>query len=107
MKITRTRSYGLRLKTILLSASLLSFSLSALGSESKEFHFTFEPRLEGKVTVRAPKSLPKYQYSTQADSWDDAFREAAKACYRHYKDGRKLTESEGLDIIDTCANPRS
>lgn len=96
----------MKITQVLVTAVLATFGLSAVAAESKEFHFMFEHKLEGKLTVRSPKSVQKYEYSTQADSWDDAFREAAKACYRHFKDGRKLTEDEGLDIIDTCANPR-
>lgn len=97
----------MKIAQFVMTAVLLSFGLSAFGAEKREFHFTFSHKLEGKLTVREPKSVHKYEYKTVADSWDDAFREAAKACYRHFKDGRRLTEDEGLDIIDTCANPRS
>lgn len=38
--------------------------------------------------------------------YDEAFEKAAKQCYKYFKNGEKLTEERGLDIIDVCANPR-
>ncbi len=48
-----------------------------------------------------------YEYSQKTTSYEEAFERAAKSCYQHFKDGRKLTEDQGLDIIDVCANPRT
>jgi hypothetical protein len=42
-----------------------------------------------------------------AQSYEDAFDAAAQTCFNFYKGNKKLTEERGLDIIDTCANPRS
>lgn len=97
----------MKITQVLLTAVVLSLGFSAVASETRDFHFTFEHKIEGKRTMRAPLSVSKYEFKTQADTWEDAFKEAAKACYKHFKDGRSLSEDEGLDIIDTCANPRS
>lgn len=48
-----------------------------------------------------------YEYSQKSASYEEAFEKAAKACYRHFKGGRRLSEDRGLDIIDACANPRT
>lgn len=48
-----------------------------------------------------------FEYSQKSASYEEAFGKAAKACYRHFKNGKALTEDQGLDIIDVCANPRS
>lgn len=58
----------------------------------------------------------KYKYQgenlevrRQMASYEQAFEQAAQTCFDHYKrnHGGKLTEDQGLDIIDVCANPRS
>lgn len=48
-----------------------------------------------------------FEFSKQAPSYEEAFETAAKACYRHFKGGRRISEDRGLDIIDVCANPRT
>lgn len=79
---------------------------SALANYEKEYHFVFEFRQNEELAARAPKALQKYEYHVSAQSYEEAFTQAAKACYSHFKDGRHLTENQGLDIIDTCANPK-
>lgn len=75
-------------------------------TESREFRFVFEHRKGERGSSAKNPLLGKFEYRTQSANYERAFREAAKACYRHFKNGRSLSESEGLDIIDTCANPR-
>lgn len=48
-----------------------------------------------------------FSYTRTAASYEEAFENAAQACFNHYKGGRHVSENEGLDIIDVCANPRS
>ncbi|MFN7262686.1 MAG: hypothetical protein ACK5P6_05410 [Pseudobdellovibrionaceae bacterium] len=48
-----------------------------------------------------------FDYSQKAASYDQAFERAAQTCYKHFKKGKRLSESTGLDIIDVCANPRT
>ncbi len=64
-------------------------------SWAKPYVFTF--KMSGET----------FEYKKDADSKDEAFEYAAKACYQHFKGGKKLTESKGLDIIDVCANPKA
>lgn len=47
------------------------------------------------------------QYKTDAKNWDEAFRRGADFCFNFFTDREKnLSEEKGLDIIDSCANPR-
>lgn len=48
-----------------------------------------------------------FKYTRSAASYEEAFEHAADACFKHFKNGKRLSENEGLDIIDVCANPRS
>lgn len=48
-----------------------------------------------------------FEVSHTSGSYEEAFERAAKACYKHFKGGRRLSEDRGLDIIDVCANPRT
>jgi hypothetical protein len=47
-----------------------------------------------------------YEYTQKAKSYEDAYGKAAQACFTHFKAGRRVSEDQGLDIIDVCANPR-
>lgn len=68
----------------------------------------------------APPTLPRpysfefkkfddevFKYQIQASNRDEAFEYAAKACFDHYKKGRKISMDRGQDIIDICVNPRN
>ena len=47
------------------------------------------------------------QYKTEASDWKTAFNRGAEFCFDFFvKREKNLTEEKGLDIIDTCANPR-
>ena len=47
-----------------------------------------------------------YEYTQKAKTYEDAYSKAAQACFTHFKAGRRVSEDQGLDIIDVCANPR-
>lgn len=64
-------------------------------SWAKPYVFTF--KMSGET----------FEYKKDADSKEEAFEQAAKACYKHFKNGKKLSENKGLDIIDVCANPKA
>lgn len=83
----------------MMVTSLLVLSVGS-AEASQEFGFRFEK------SGRQPGSAERFDYKATAGSWEEAFKVAAHACFRHFKDGRRLNESEGLDIIDVCANPR-
>lgn len=92
-------------------ALLILLALSAIGSSSfawvstptatKEYSFKFTLKDELSKTDKI------WQTKETAPSYEEAFEKAAMACYRYYRNGQRLTEERGLDIIDTCANPRS
>ena len=71
-------------------------SLAAPHQEKTTYRFQFQP-LHGT----------HYTYETQSDSKEDAYEKAAQSCFQHYKKGRRISQDEGMDIIDICANPRT
>lgn len=84
----------------LIFAILMGTSLQAsawISQDPTEKVYSFKFTLKGSI----------YKYEQKAPSYEDAFEKAAKACYRHFKAGQRLTEDQGLDIIDVCANPRT
>jgi hypothetical protein len=89
----------LTLKLLILAAmTILSFQAKAwISSNPKDQLYTFKFHLKGET----------YEYNQAANTYEEAFTKAARACYSHYKGDRHLTEDAGLDIIDVCANPRS
>lgn len=87
------------LKFIILAVmTVLSFQAKAwISTNPKDQLYSFKFHLKGET----------YEYQQAANTYEEAFTKAAKACYSHYKSGRHLSEDDGLDIIDVCANPRS
>lgn len=88
------------MKRLLLLAvlgwSCSSFAWISKDAPEKTYTFKFQYRGES-LEVRKP-----------ANSYEDAFEQAADTCFRHFKGNKaKISEDEGLDIIDVCANPRS
>ncbi|MGZ3744877.1 MAG: hypothetical protein ACXWRE_08765 [Pseudobdellovibrionaceae bacterium] len=79
----------------ILAVSSLSFAWIEKSPPLKSYNFQF--KLKSEV----------FPFSTKALSYEEAYETAAQACFKHFKGGRHISESEGLDIIDICANPRS
>lgn len=94
----------LKILSVILMTLSFGFSAQAAG-EGNEFQFRFEMTASKDLSTRAP-SKERFEYRTVASTWEEAFKTAAQACYRHFKNGKALTEDQGLDIIDVCANPR-
>lgn len=93
-------------KAILILMAMSAVASSAFAWVStptavKEYGFKFT------LKDAATKQDKIWQTKETAPSYEEAFEKAAMACYRYYKNGERLTEERGLDIIDTCANPRS
>lgn len=93
-------------KAILILMTMSAVASSAFAWVStptavKEYSFKFT------LKDAATKQEKIWQTRESAPSYEEAFEKAAMACYRYYKNGERLTEERGLDIIDTCANPRS
>lgn len=86
------------MKTLLIALTLvLSQAAQAtyLPSNAKKYQFSFPFKNE---VLRIEK---------HSDTYEKAFAAAAQDCFNHFKAGKKLSEDQGLDIIDVCANPRS
>lgn len=79
----------------LLSMSCTSYAWVETAPVQKEYSFKYE--------------LHKKSFNprVKAASYEDAFHTAAQQCFDFYRDGKKVSEDKGLDIIDVCANPRS
>lgn len=90
---------GVYMKTLLTIAILAftctSFAWNAKDSATKEYVFKY--KLQGET----------FEYRTSSGSYEEAYDQAAHKCFKHYKGAGKVSEDRGLDIIDTCANPRS
>ncbi len=96
------------MKNTLLQILVIFFGLGVTSTslaEGNEFQFRFEMTVAKDLTTRQPIQN-RFDYVTRASTWESAFQIAAQACYRHFKNGQPLTEDQGLDIIDVCANPR-
>ncbi len=86
---------ALRALVVLFSMPCLSFAWVSTEGTKKDYDFVY--RVNGHpITI-----------TRTAASYEEAFDKAAQDCFRVLKNGRKLTEDKGLDIIDICANPRS
>jgi len=83
------------MKNIIFATVLLCISIVTYASEGKNFAYRFQA-YKGE----------SYTYETQSDSQEEAYERAATACFQHYKEGRRISMDQGLDIIDICANPR-
>ncbi len=58
-------------------------------------------------TFKYQMSGEKLEITRSADSYEEAYEQAAQQCFKHFKGTGSLSEDKGLDIIDVCANPRS
>lgn len=84
-------------KTMMALVMMWTCGASAwISSDPAAKEYTFKFKYAGETfEVRRP-----------AGSYEEAFEKAADACFKHFKNGKKLSEDKGLDIIDVCANPR-
>lgn len=81
--------------TLLMAVSSTSFAWIEKAPIQKSYDFKYQLKND------------TFKYSRSAASYEEAYEHAAQACFKHFKNGKRLSESEGLDIIDVCANPRS
>ena len=74
---------------------LILIGIFSISVQAEEFKFTY---LMGR---------DKLEYKTEAQNWETAFKRGADFCFNFFAKREKvLTDEKGLDIIDTCANPR-
>ena len=81
--------------TLLMVVSSTSQAWIEKATQQKSYDFSFKLKTDS------------FKYSRTAASYEEAFEDAAQACFKHFKNGKHLSENAGLDIIDVCANPRS
>jgi hypothetical protein len=75
--------------------SSMSLAWSETTPAQKEYNFKFKMK------------IGTFEYTRKAPTYEEAYEAAAQACFKHFKGGRHISEDQGLDIIDTCANPRT
>lgn len=83
--------------TFLLTMLIASQAHAWLSVDDPGKSYSFKFRMENET----------YEYQQKASSYEDAFAKAAEACFKHFKQGRRLSEDRGIAIIDVCANPRT
>jgi hypothetical protein len=82
--------------TTFIIASHSAFALNLASQTEKSWSF--------KYKVSKSQS---FQIQKKAASFEDAFKAAAKDCYKQMTQGKYPGEEKGLEIIDICANPKS
>lgn len=88
------------MKCLITLLMVLGLSLQAsawISQEREDKLYSFKFRMKGEL----------FEVTQSSSSYEEAFERAAKACYQHFKGGRRISEDQGLDIIDVCANPRT
>jgi hypothetical protein len=78
--------------TTLIILSNTAFALSSGERAEKSWSFKY----------KASKSQ-SFQIQKKAASFEDAFKAAAKDCYKQMTQGKYPGEEKGLEIIDICA----
>ncbi len=83
--------------TLLLFVALQSSAMAWVESNpiSKKYHFNFQ----GKAG--------SFSIEIQDGSYEDAYQKAAQNCLGRLTRSGHMSEDEKLDLVDTCANPRS
>lgn len=98
--LNSVRPYGGFMKNLMMLTLICLISAQAFAWKATPEHvreFTFKYSLSGE----------SLEVKRKAASYEEAFETAAQDCFKHFKGTSYLTEDRGLDIIDTCANPRS
>lgn len=96
----------LSIQHLAMALLIMISSIGSIGSAWKETP-TAEKAHKFVYRMKSTQNVEVFEFSSTAPSYEDAFERAADACFKHFKNGKKLTEDSGLDIIDVCANPRS
>ena len=77
------------------SALILTVIFTGLIATAKPYSFQFKP---AKAKV--------FSITQAAASKEEAFKLAAKECFKKLTDNKYPGEEKGLEIIDICANPK-
>ncbi len=84
---------ALTLSIVLILSSSFGYTKETSSEKSYKFHY----------------SMPKkktFSITQTAFSQEQAFKLAAKECFKKLTAGKYPGEERGLEIIDICANPR-
>jgi glycogen synthase len=85
------------MKTVFLTVLLATTtSYSMTNPQPKTWTFSY----------KAAKSQT-FQIKKSATTYEEAYKSAAKDCFKQMTQGKYPGEDRGLDIIDICANPKS
>lgn len=83
------------MKTSLLSFVAVTILGTTVMAAPQAWTFTYKPKAKDSFTL-----------TLQADSKQEAFKVASKACFQKLTNGEYPGEAKGLDYIDICANPK-
>lgn len=83
------------MKTALLSLALVTILSSVSMAAPKDWTFTYKP-----------KAKDSFALTFKADSKQEAFKVASKACFQKLTNGEYPGDEKGLEYIDICANPK-
>ncbi len=83
------------MKTALLTIALVSALGSTSFAASKNWTFTYKP-----------KAKDSFALTFNAETKQEAFKVASKACFHKLTNGQYPGEEKGLEYIDICANPK-
>ena len=81
----------------LLMACNTTFALNATKTQTEK-SWSFQYKVSKSQSFKIHKS---------AAHFEDAFKAAAKDCFKQMTQGKYPGEEKGLEIIDICANPKS
>jgi hypothetical protein len=73
----------------------LTITLLAASANAKPFSFKFKPA-----------NAKSFSITQSAGNQHEAFKLAAKECFKKLTGNRYPGEEKGLEIIDICANPK-
>jgi uncharacterized glyoxalase superfamily protein PhnB len=83
------------MKTSLLTFALVTILGSTVMAASQTWTFNYKP-----------KSKESFTLTMQAETKQEAFKVASKACFQKLTNGVYPGEETGLEYIDICANPK-
>jgi hypothetical protein len=83
------------MKTMIIGLILSASTAAFCAPENQSFKFEYKTKQYSNFTiVRSAKSK------------EEAFKLAAKDCFKHLTHDKYPGEEKGLEIIDICANPK-
>lgn len=94
------------MKKLIYLGTLIAMVMASFYPSFAKAYVSTEPMTK-LYSFKFKMSQETFEYTQKSPSYEEAFEKAAQACFSHFKNGRRISEDLGLDIIDACANPRS